>query len=213
MVVFEDGLARKSEYRRFEVKTVAGQSDVDAIREVLGRRLARLAADQREPEDLKQRKFAYPPNLIVIDGGRPQLNAALDAVEASDAADRPDLAVIALAKRMEEVYLPGSPDPVILPRASEALYLLQRVRDEAHRFAIAYHRKLRGRSMTRSALEGIPGVGEARRKDLVRHFGSVRKLSQATVEEIAAVPGFGPRLAETVWRHLHGAAGTSKGGA
>ncbi|HEX9344263.1 MAG TPA: helix-hairpin-helix domain-containing protein, partial [Actinomycetota bacterium] len=137
-------------------------------------------------------------------------------------ADRPDLAVISLAKRMEEVYLPGSPDPVVLPRASEALYLLQRVRDEAHRFAIAYHRKLRGRSMTRSALEDIPGVGEARRTDLIRQFGSVRKLGQASVEEIAAVPGFGPRLAATIWQHLHGtpaaspaaaeAPATSKGG-
>jgi len=211
MVVFEDGLPRKSEYRRFEIKTVDGQSDVESLREVLRRRLNRLASDQQEPEDSRQRKFAYPPNLIVIDGGRPQLNAALDAVEA---ADRPELAVVALAKRMEEVYLPGSPDPVILPRASEALYLLQRVRDEAHRFAIAYHRKLRGKSMTRSALEGIPGVGEARRKDLIRHFGSVRKLGQASVEEIAEVPGFGPRLAETIWQHLHGAvAPTSKGGA
>jgi len=209
MVVFEDGLPRKSEYRRFEIKTVEGQSDVDSVREVLRRRLARLASEQEEPEDSTKRKFAYPPNLIVIDGGRPQLNAALDAVEA---ADRPDLAVISLAKRMEEVYLPASPDPVILPRASEALYLLQRVRDEAHRFAIAYHRKLRGKSMTRGALDGIPGVGEARRKDLIRQFGSVRKLSQATVEEIAAVPGFGPRLAETIWQHLHGAATTSKGG-
>ncbi len=217
MVVFEDGLPRKSEYRRFEVKTVDGQSDVDSLREVLRRRLARLASDQEEPEDSKQRKFAYPPNLIVIDGGRPQLSAALDAVEA---ADRPDLAVISLAKRMEEVYLPGSPDPVVLPRASEALYLLQRVRDEAHRFAIAYHRKLRGKSMTRSALEAIPGVGEARRKELIRHFGSARKLAQASVEEIAEVPGFGPRLAGTIWQHLHGAPAaspaaaraTSKGG-
>jgi excinuclease ABC subunit C len=106
--------------------------------------------------------------------------------------------------------VPGSPDPLVLPRSSEALYLLQRVRDEAHRFAIAYHRKLRGRSMTRSVLDGIPGVGEARRRELVRHFGSVRKLAQASVEEIAAVPGFGPQLARTVWNHLHGAAGGSR---
>jgi excinuclease ABC subunit C len=212
MVVFEDGLPRKSEYRRFEVRSVDGQDDFASLREVLSRRLARLAAEQQEPpvqagesgEEPRRRKFAYPPNLIVVDGGRPQLAAALEALEA---ANRGDLAVIGLAKRMEEVYLPGSPDPVVLPRSSEALYLLQRVRDEAHRFAIAYHRKLRGRSMTRSALDGIPGVGEARRKELVRHFGSVRKLGQASVEEIAAVPGFGPRLAQTVWDHLHGAAG------
>jgi len=138
----------------------------------------------------------------VVDGGRPQLAAAIDALEE---AGRTDLPVIGLAKRMEEVYMPGSPDPIVLPRTSEGLYLLQRVRDEAHRFAIAYHRKLRGRSMTTSALDGIPGVGEGRRKQLVRHFGSPRKVAQATVEEIAEVPGFGPRLARTVWDHIHGA--------
>lgn len=216
MAVFEDGLPRKSEYRRFEVRSVDGQDDFASLREVLSRRLARLASEQdapaepgdgelptAEPELPKPsaRKFAYPPSLIVVDGGRPQLGAAMEALEQ---AERTDLPVIGLAKRMEEVYVPGSPDPVVLPRASEALYLLQRVRDEAHRFAIAYHRKLRGRSMTRSALDGIPGVGEARRKDLVRHFGSPRKVAQASVDEIAALPGFGPRLAKTVWDHLHG---------
>jgi excinuclease ABC subunit C len=217
MVVFEDGLPRKSEYRRFEVRSVDGQDDFASLREVLSRRLARLASEQEdapaepvagEPQAGAQRpkpaarKFAYPPSLIVVDGGRPQLGAAMEALELSG---RTDLPVIGLAKRMEEVYVPGSPEPLVLPRASEALYLLQRVRDEAHRFAIAYHRKLRGRSMTRSALDGIPGVGEARRKDLVRHFGSPRKVAQASVEEIAAVPGIGPRLAKTVWDHLHGA--------
>jgi excinuclease ABC subunit C len=234
MVVFEDGLPRKSEYRRFEVRSVDGQDDFASLREVLTRRLARLASEQdapvegapaevepdglheldghREPEaapadgspepKASARKFAYPPSLIVVDGGRTQLGAAMEALES---ADRTDLPVIGLAKRMEEVYVPGSPDPMVLPRSSEALYLLQRVRDEAHRFAIAYHRKLRARSMTRSALDGIPGVGEARRKDLVRHFGSPRKVAQASVDEIAALPGFGPRLARTVWDHLHGA--------
>jgi len=225
MVVFEDGLPRKSEYRRFELKSVDGQDDPASLREVLTRRLARLAAERaqgptegsggpqrgapvdREPREEgaapARRKFAYPPNLIVVDGGRPQLAAALDAVEA---AGRPDLAVVSLAKRMEEVYLPGSPDPVVIPRTSEALYLLQRVRDEAHRFAIAYHRNLRGKSMTRSVLDGIPGVGESRRKQLVRHFGSARKVAQASVEELEQVAGLGPRLARTVWGHLHGAA-------
>jgi excinuclease ABC subunit C len=237
MVVFEDGLPRKSEYRRFEVRSVDGQDDFASLREVLSRRLARLASEQEQPDGppgesappggssasgprgveplgiepapaesgtrkASDRKFAYPPSLIVVDGGRPQLGAAMEALEA---ADRTDLPVISLAKRMEEVYVPGSPEPVVLPRASEALYLLQRVRDEAHRFAIAYHRKLRGKSMTRSALDDIPGVGEARHKDLVRHFGSPRKVAQASVEEIAALPGFGPRLAKTVWDHLHGA--------
>jgi len=211
MVVFEDGLARKSEYRRFEVRTVDGQDDVASLREVISRRLARLAAEQQRgdagdgeaEEERGKGKFAYPPNLIVVDGGRPQLAAALDAVEA---AGMHDLAVVSLAKRMEEVYLPGTPDPVVIPRTSEALYLLQRVRDEAHRFAITYHRTLRRKSMTRSVLDGIPGVGETRRKQLVRHFGSVRKASQASLEELEQVPGLGPQLARTVWDHLHGAA-------
>jgi excinuclease ABC subunit C len=236
MVVFEDGLPRKSEYRRFQVRTVDGQDDFASLREVISRRLARLASESQDqhaaaddaeielaaelgaaPEAVdgtpvepveppkERRKFAYPPSLIVVDGGRPQLAAALDALEE---AGRGHLPVIGLAKRMEEVYVPGSPDPIVLPRTSEGLYLLQRVRDEAHRFAIAYHRKLRARSMTTSALDGIPGVGEGRRKQLVRHFGSPRKVSQATVQEIAEVPGFGPRLARTVWEHIHGAQAT-----
>jgi len=210
MVVFEDGLARKSEYRRFEIRSVEGQDDVASLHEVLTRRLARLASERAEPptdDEGKRRKFAYPPNLIVIDGGRPQLAAALEAVRASAS---PELPVVSLAKRMEEVYLPGSPDPVVIPRTSEALYLLQRVRDEAHRFAIGYHRKLRGRSMTRSVLDGIPGVGETRRRQLVRHFGSARRAAQASLEELEQVPGLGPQLAKVVYDHLHG--GTSAAG-
>jgi excinuclease ABC subunit C len=204
MVVFEDGLARKSEYRRFEIRSVEGQDDVASLKEVLSRRLARLASERAEPltdDEGKRRKFAYPPNLIVVDGGRPQLAAALEAVRASATQELP---VVSLAKRMEEVYLPGSPDPVVIPRTSEALYLLQRVRDEAHRFAIGYHRKLRGRSMTRSVLDGIPGVGETRRRQLVRHFGSARKAAQASLEELEQVPGLGPQLAKVVYDHLHG---------
>jgi len=233
MVVFEDGLARKSEYRRFEVRSVEGQDDVASLREVLSRRLARLATERDQPAEPegsgepqggapvdregsgephggapvdreRRKKFAYPPNLIVVDGGRPQLAAALEAVRASAS---PDLPVVSLAKRMEEVYLPGMADPVVIPRTSEALYLLQRVRDEAHRFAITYHRKLRDRSMTRSVLDGIPGVGETRRRQLVRHFGSARKAAQASLEELEQVPGVGPQLAKVVYDHLHGAAG------
>ncbi|HXQ55537.1 MAG TPA: excinuclease ABC subunit UvrC, partial [Actinomycetes bacterium] len=232
MVVFEDGLPRKSEYRRFEIRSVEGQDDVASLREVLTRRLARLASERDEPEEAegsgeprggapvdregsgeprggapddrgRRRKFAYPPNLIVVDGGRPQLAAALDAVRASAS---PDLAVVSLAKRMEEVYVPGTPDPVVIPRTSEALYLLQRVRDEAHRFAITYHRKLRDRSMTRSVLDDIPGVGETRRRQLVRHFGSARRAAQAGLEELEQVPGLGPQLAKVVYDHLHGGA-------
>jgi excinuclease ABC subunit C len=211
MVVFEDGLPRKSEYRRFEVRSVDGQDDVASLTEVLGRRLARLAAERDLPpvlegEDEAQkrgRKFAYPPNLIVVDGGKPQLGAALDAVAASGAVG---LSVVALAKRMEEVYVPGRDEPVLVPRGSEALYLLQRVRDEAHRFAIAYHRNLRGKAMTTSVLDNIPGIGEGRRKQLIRHFGSARKVREASVDQLKSVPGVGDTLAETLWRHLHPAA-------
>ncbi|HWC41325.1 MAG TPA: excinuclease ABC subunit UvrC [Actinomycetota bacterium] len=219
MVVFEDGLARKSEYRRFEIRSVESQDDVASLREVLTRRLARLATERDQPEEPegsgepqggapvnreRRKKFAYPPNLIVVDGGRPQLSAALEAVRDSAS---PDLPVVSLAKRMEEVYIPGQPEPVVIPRTSEALYLLQRVRDEAHRFAITYHRKLRNRSMTVSVLDGIPGVGETRRRQLVRHFGSARKAAQASLAELEQVPGLGPQLAKVVYDHLHGAAG------
>src|SRR5918993_78687 len=148
-------------------------------------------------------------SMVVFEDGLPQLAAALEAVRASAS---PDLPVVSLAKRMEEVYLPGMPDPVVIPRTSEALYLLQRVRDEAHRFAISYHRKLRDRSMTRSVLDGIPGVGETRRRQLVRHFGSARKAAQASLAELEQVPGLGPQLAKVVYDYLHGAAGGGSGG-
>jgi excinuclease ABC subunit C len=209
MVVFEDGLPRKSEYRRFEIRTLTGQDDFAAMREVIGRRLARLRLDAEEPEGSSRRRFAYPPNLIVIDGGRGQLGAALEAVEASEV---PDLPVVSLAKRMEEVYIPGQPEPLVIPRTSEALYLLQRVRDEAHRFAVTYHRKLRGKAMTRSALDAIPGIGETRRKQLVRHFGSVKKVREADLDQLKLVPGLGDHLAEIVYQHLHGGAGTARAG-
>ena len=219
MVVFEDGLARKSEYRRFEVRGVDGQDDVASLTEVLSRRLARLAAERDTPPVVEgegegegepaeapgrsARKFAYPPNLIVVDGGKPQLGAALDALAASGVVG---LSVVALAKRMEEVYVPGRDEPVLVPRGSEALYLLQRVRDEAHRFAIGYHRNLRGKAMTRSVLDDIPGIGDGRRKQLIRHFGSARKVREASMDQLKSVPGVGDTLAETLWRHLHPAA-------
>jgi len=142
-----------------------------------------------------RRKFSYPPNLLVIDGGPAQVAAA---VRALDELGIVDVAVSGLAKRLEEVWLPGEDGPVILPRSSEGLYLLQRVRDEAHRFAIAYHRQKRGKAATASALDDVPGLGTVRRKTLLKHFGSVRKLSAASVEEIATVPGIGPKLAATI---------------
>ncbi|KAA5831937.1 excinuclease ABC subunit UvrC [Saccharopolyspora hirsuta] len=206
LVVFEDGVPRKSEYRRFEVREGAEGGDVGSIDEVVRRRFHRYLSETGKPEGEqvgaavdpdtgRPKKFAYPPNLLVIDGGAPQANAAADALTEMGITD---VAVIGLAKRLEEVWLPADPDPVILPRTSEALYLLQRVRDEAHRFAISYHRKKRGKRMTSSTLDAIPGLGETRRTALLKHFGSVRKLRQAGVDEIAAVPGIGRRTAETV---------------
>jgi excinuclease ABC subunit C len=219
MVVFEDGLARKSEYRRFAIKGTDGTDDISAIHEVITRRFRRYLAEREKTGELDtlgdpdpeedqdqdllaertevtaRKKFAYPPNLVVVDGGPLQADAAARAL-AELGID--DVAVCGLAKRLEEVWQPGEEYPVILPRSSEGLYLLQRVRDEAHRFAIAYHRHKRGKAATTSALDDVPGLGPARRKTLLKHFGSVRKLSSASVEEIAAVPGIGPRLAATI---------------
>jgi len=228
MVVFEDGLPRKGEYRRFVIRGHAGRGDVASIHEVISRRFRRYVeeraatgevevSDDRaaapgghdegattvrtdvaagiDPETGRPRRFAYPPNLVVVDGGVPQVAAARRAL---DELGVDDVALCGLAKRLEEVWLPGEAYPVVLPRTSEGLYLLQRVRDEAHRFAIAHHRSRRSKSMTASALDGVPGLGETRRKSLLKHFGSVKRLRAATVEEVMAVPGFGRRTAETV---------------
>ncbi|MEE2046902.1 helix-hairpin-helix domain-containing protein, partial [Nocardiopsis tropica] len=146
-------------------------------------------------------KFAYPPNLVVVDGARPQAEAARRAL---DELGIEDVAVCGLAKRLEEVWLPGDEDPVILPRTGEGLYLLQRLRDEAHRFAIAYHRQKRAKALTGSSLDELPGLGPARRSALIKEFGSVKRLASASAEEIANVPGIGPKRAETVHAHLSG---------
>ena len=212
MVVFEDGMARKSEYRRFAIKGFDGSDDVAAIHEVISRRFRRylderaagpaaLATDGEEigiPES--RRKFSYPPNLVVIDGGPAQVAAA---VRALDELGVVDVAVCGLAKRLEEVWLPGEDGPVILPRSSEGLYLLQRVRDEAHRFAITYHRAKRSAALTSSELDAVPGLGPARRATLLKQFGSVRKLAAASVDQIAETPGFGQVTAEAVYAALH----------
>jgi excinuclease ABC subunit C len=218
MVVFEDGLARKSEYRRFAVRGHDGVDDTASMREVIRRRFARYldersetgqldeadvhvtgpVPDQRpgiDPETGRPRRFAYPPQLVVVDGGAPQVAAAQAAL---DELGIDDVALVGLAKRLEEVWVAGQDDPVILPRTSEGLYLLQRVRDEAHRFAIAYHRQKRSKAMTSSALDGIAGLGETRRKALLRHFGSLKRLKAATVDEVMEVPGIGRRTAEAV---------------
>jgi len=210
MVVFEDGLARKSEYRRFAIKGLDGTDDVAAIHEVISRRFRRYLDEQAAGQpgldelaagaDAERRKFSYPPNLLVIDGGPAQVSAA---VKALDELGVVDVAVCGLAKRLEEVWLPGEDGPVILPRSSEGLYLLQRVRDEAHRFAITYHRSRRAAALTSSELDAVPGLGPARRSALLKRFGSVRKVRAASVTDIAAVPGFGLRTADAVYRALH----------
>ncbi|GAA5610414.1 excinuclease ABC subunit UvrC [Streptomyces platensis] len=243
MVVFEDGLARKSEYRRFQIKTFQGQDDVRSMHEVIGRRFKRYlqekqkagewteepAGDARvddngatasavaagpddEPdpmagrptdEDGRPKRFAYPPQLVVVDGGAPQVAAARRAL---DELGIDDVAVCGLAKRLEEVWLPEDDDPVVLPRSSEGLYLLQRVRDEAHRFALAYQRSKRTKRLKSSPLDTVAGLGDTRRQALLKHFGSLKKLRAATIDEICEVPGVGRKTAETVAAALAGAA-------
>ncbi|QIK09350.1 excinuclease ABC subunit UvrC [Streptomyces sp. ID38640] len=244
MVVFEDGLARKSEYRRFQIKTFQGQDDVRSMHEVIGRRFKRylqekqkagewteeppgdarvddngataatVSASPEDPEpdpmagrpideDGRPKRFAYPPQLVVVDGGAPQVAAARRAL---DELGIDDVAVCGLAKRLEEVWLPEDDDPVVLPRSSEGLYLLQRVRDEAHRFAITYQRSKRGKRLKSSPLDAVAGLGDTRRQALLKHFGSLKKLRAATVDEICEVPGVGRKTAETVAAALAGAA-------
>ncbi len=205
MVVFEDGLARKGEYRRFSIK--GATDDISAIHEVITRRFRRyLEENSAERPEGSAQKFAYPPNLVVVDGAAGQAEAASRALAELGITD---VSVCGLAKRLEEVWLPGEEYPVIMPRSSEGLYLLQRVRDEAHRFAITYHRQKRGKAATVSALDDVPGLGPARRAALLKKFGSVRKLSSADVDDIAAVPGIGPKLAATIWGRFKDPGGNS----
>ncbi|MDN5717178.1 MAG: excinuclease ABC subunit UvrC [Janibacter sp.] len=205
MVVFEDGLVRKGEYRRFIVRgDVDGRTDdTAAMHEVLSRRFQRHLKDREreaiDPDTGETRRFAYPPNLVVVDGGAPQVAAAQQVL---DELGVDDVALVGLAKRLEEVWLPGDDHPVILPRTSEALYLLQRLRDESHRFANSFHRERRSKSMTRSALDGIPGLGDARRGALLARFGSVKRIRAATAEELATTTGIGPALAERIAAEL-----------
>ncbi|MDQ0990249.1 excinuclease ABC subunit UvrC [Streptomyces sp. V3I7] len=215
MVVFEDGLQRKSEYRRFQIKGFAGQDDVRSMHEVISRRFKRYLAEKEKTgewtdgeealqgdgegglkdADGRPRKFAYPPQLVVVDGGQPQVAAAKRAL---DELGIDDIAVCGLAKRLEEVWLPGDDDPLVLPRTSEGLYLLQRVRDEAHRFAITYQRAKRAKRLRSSPLDDVPGLGDARKQALIKHFGSLKKLRAATVDQIREVPGIGRKTAETI---------------
>ncbi|MFI6871986.1 excinuclease ABC subunit UvrC [Streptomyces sp. NPDC050400] len=216
MVVFEDGLARKSEYRRFQIKGFEGQDDVRSMHEVITRRFKRyLAAQEKSGEwsdaeldddenpvesrltedDGRPKRFAYPPQLVVVDGGQPQVAAAKRAL---DELGIEDIAVCGLAKRLEEVWVPDEDDPVILPRTSEGLYLLQRVRDEAHRFAITYQRAKRAKRFRAGPLDDVQGLGDARKQALIKHFGSVKRLRSATIDQICEVPGIGRKTAETI---------------
>ncbi|GAA3129795.1 excinuclease ABC subunit UvrC [Streptomyces rectiviolaceus] len=228
MVVFEDGLARKSEYRRFQIKGFEGQDDVRSMHEVLTRRFKRYLADKEKTgewdpneaeaggesgevnglteEDGRPKRFAYPPQLVVVDGGQPQVAAAQRAL---DELGIDDIAVCGLAKRLEEVWVPGDDDPVILPRTSEGLYLLQRVRDEAHRFAITYQRAKRAKRFRAGPLDAVPGLGDARKQTLIKHFGSVKKLRSATIDQICEVPGIGRKTAEAIVVALAAAAPTA----
>ncbi|MDT9687758.1 excinuclease ABC subunit UvrC [Streptomyces sp. P9(2023)] len=232
MVVFEDGLPRKSEYRRFQIKGFEGQDDVRSMHEVIGRRFKRYLAEKEKTgewgpdgvavdadgdavdthgdgpaadgvngsgevpvDDGRPKRFAYPPQLVVVDGGQPQVAAARRAL---DELGIDDIAVCGLAKRLEEVWLPGDDDPVVLPRSSEGLYLLQRVRDTAHDFAIRYQRSKRNKRVRSSPLDAVPGLGDTRKQALIKHFGSVKRLRQATIEQIIEVPGMGRKTAEAV---------------
>jgi len=203
MVVLEDGLPKKSEYRRFKIKGQQGNDDFAAMEEVLTRRLSAYLADREKPVTERGGRFSYPPQLLLVDGGKGQLGVAVKVLEELGLEE--EIPVASLAKRFEEVYVPGESEPRTVPRNSEALYLLQRIRDEAHRFAITYHRQLRGKRMTTSVLDGIPGLGETRKKRLVKELGGVGKVKQASVEELRALSWLPDKVADAVFEKIHGA--------
>ncbi|HNG23658.1 MAG TPA: excinuclease ABC subunit UvrC, partial [Microthrixaceae bacterium] len=200
MVVLEDGLPRKQEYRRFKIRGVDGNDDFAAMEEVLTRRLSNYLADRDKPSSEKGR-FAYPPQLLLVDGGKGQLGVAVKVLEDLGLSDQ--IPVASLAKRFEEVYLPGRSDPVEVRRGSEALFLLQRIRDESHRFAITYHRELRGKRMTRSVLDGIPGLGEKRKQRLIKELGGVRAVQTAELSTLEALPWLPDAVARALHDTLH----------
>jgi excinuclease ABC subunit C len=198
MVVFEDGVAKKAHYRKFGVRGQEGQDDFAAMAEVISRRFARLEAGATA-EDYDE-SFAATPHLVVVDGGKGQLSAALAAMQAYDL---PRVAVISLAKRIEEVFVPGRPDPIVLPEHSPGLQLLQRLRDEAHRFAITFHRQRRDAASRESMFDQLEGVGPVRRRALLQHFGSAERIVAATEEELAGVPGVPAKTARRIYAQLH----------
>jgi len=202
MVVLEDGLPRRDQYRRFKVREVEGNDDFAAMEECVRRRFtAYLEERERTPEDKRKRRFSYPPQLLLVDGGKGQLSRAVKVLDELGLSE--EIPVASLAKQFEEVYLPYRSEPVRIPRSSQALYLLQQVRDEAHRFAITYHRQLRGKRMTRSVLDDVAGLGPVRRKRLVEHFGSQKALKAAPVEDLLALSWLPAEVAHAVYRHLH----------
>jgi excinuclease ABC subunit C len=206
MVVFEDGQPKKSDYRRFSIADDAGFDDTRAMAHVITRRFKRYLDEkdidvvEAAVQGAQRPKFAYPPQLVVVDGGKPQVNAAAKALRELGITN---VALCGLAKRLEEVWLPNNSEPIIFPRHSEALYLLQKVRDEAHRFAINFHRSKRSKIMLESLLDEVDGLGEVRRKSLLTHFGSVTALKKATSEELAAVPGIGIKMAKTIMEQVN----------
>jgi excinuclease ABC subunit C len=199
MVVFEDALPKRSDYRRFAIKYTPGPDDFAMMEEVVRRRFARYRRENENGVAEKGRRFAYPPNLVVVDGGKGQLGRVIEVI---DQLGIQNVFVCGLAKRMEEIFVPDRSDPILIPRSSEALYLLQSVRDEAHRFANTYHQLRRGRRMTSSPLDSVPGLGEIRRKRLLKHFGSLKRIRSATLEELYRVPGIPSAVAETVYERF-----------
>jgi excinuclease ABC subunit C len=192
MVVFEGGQPKKADYRKFKIRTVEGKpDDFASMREVIGRRLERLAAGDE--------RFGEAPDLILIDGGKGQLSAAQEIARERGV----EIPMIGLAKQFEEIFLPGRPDPVRLSRSSPALFLLQRIRDEAHRFGLTYHRSLRSKAQTASALDGITGIGRKRREQLLKHFGSMEAMKRASLDELVDVPGMTRPAADRVYQYLH----------
>ncbi|MBA3303103.1 MAG: excinuclease ABC subunit UvrC [Acidimicrobiia bacterium] len=203
MVVMEDGLPKKSDYRRFKVREVDGNDDFAAMREVLTRRLGAYLADRERPVSERGGRFSYAPQLLLVDGGKGQLSVAVEVLEELGLEDV--IPVAALAKRFEEVFVPGRPEPLQVARSSEALYLLQRIRDEAHRFAVTYHRSLRDKRMTVSVLDGVPGLGPVRQKRLKKELGGIAKIKRASLEELQALPWLPDTVAAAVWDTIHSA--------
>ena len=201
MVVVEDGLPKKSDYRRFRIQHVEGNDDFAAMQEVLTRRLSAYIKDRQLPVEQREGRFSYPPQLFVVDGGKGQLGVAMRVLGELELAG--EIPVVALAKQFEELFVPGTSEPIILPRQSEALYLLQRIRDESHRFAVAYHRQLRNKRMTRSALDGVVGIGPARKKRLIAELGGVNAVKRAPLNDLKAITWLPDEVAENLYRHLH----------